>query len=200
MSPTSKRRADTEYPGTPDMVYNGILLTWRAKQFNATSGNFYVHESRDPRTGEIAREVWDYRYAANQDVPNYGPIPEGVFWLSLKFAGEAKRSRDGQLLRGDGIERISGGEDSAWGGNRVRLIAHHIESKSARQNRDVNSFYIHDSHKGYTHGCLEVQNNFFAELRTFAAAESKKDDGRRRLWLRVDYASKFTSTLGKTKR
>jgi len=181
---------------TPDMYYTGQKLSWDGREYNATSGNFYIHA--DPKSKKS--ETWDYRSAANQGIRDFGPIPEGLYWLSLKITGDAKIARDGQVLAGDGIQSIPGGEHSEWGANRVHLHAHWLEQSKIWKLRDPNSFYIHDSHKGYTHGCVEVDNSFFSRLRSFAAAEAKKPGGKTKLWVRVDYKDGGTSTLGKTKK
>jgi hypothetical protein len=167
-------------------------LTWGTKTYHATSGGTY--HNTDPKDGPVG--IWDFRSEEHQDVQDYGPVPEGLYWISLKITGDAKL-KGGQLVRGDGIQTIPGGSDD-WGSNRVRLHPHKIESASAKKNRDEHSFYIHDSHKGYTHGCVEVLNSFFVDLRAYAVAESKKKGGKTKLWVQVDYAS-GASTQGNTK-
>ena len=62
-----------------------------------------------------------------------------------------------------------------WGENRVRLNALHIDNPKAR-NRG--GFYLHDSTKGFTHGCIEIEPRFFARLRTLATTEASRKHGR----------------------
>ena len=46
----------------------------------------------------------------------------------------------------------------------------------------VMAFYIHDSSKGFSHGCIEVEGRFFFVLRDFAKSQSRP-----RLILKVEY-------------
>ena len=53
---------------------------------------------------------------------------------------------------------------------------------------------MHDSTKGYTHGCIEVDPRFFSILRSYVNKTKKK-----RLYLQVDYGA-GGSTYGGTKK
>ena len=52
-------------------------------------------------------------------------------------------------------------------------------------------FYLHDSTKGYSHGCIEVDTDLLSELKNHS-----KRTGLNRLLLEVKY--KGTTTYGKT--
>lgn len=58
-----------------------------------------------------------------------------------------------------------------WGNQRVRLEAVDVPETYGR---DKNSFYFHDSSKGFTHGCVEIESEFFNDLREFIANNKKE--------------------------
>ena len=76
-----------------------------------------------------------------------------------------------------------------WGKNRVRLTVVKIKNLKARH---IGGFYIHDSIKAYSSGCIEVDAGVFAERRKFA--RSHKHEGIPKLV--VNYAT--DSTFGGT--
>lgn len=59
----------------------------------------------------------------------------------------------------------------AWGADRVRLTTLMIDSP---KNRHRGGFYLHDSTKGFSHGCIEVDPIFFAQLRAFVKESQKQ--------------------------
>jgi hypothetical protein len=68
---------------------------------------------------------------------------------------------------------------------------------------DRDGFYLHDSYKGYSHGCVEVGDSeegkaFFDYLIEYATSSKSKQ----KAWLilKVLYHDADASTLGKTKR
>lgn len=171
-----------------DMLYDGDDVDWYGVgKFNATSG------------------LSGHQIASEQTVSDTGPIPEGLYWFSLKIAGTARvvNLAASQLDTAQGIEsldRMPGPdgnfyESPAWGKNRVRLNALFISNPRARHR---GGFYLHDSTKGYTHGCIEVDPRFFTRLRQFAADEAAKRNGRKSLVLKVKYPSGSASTYGGT--
>lgn len=171
-----------------DLLYDGDELHWYGVGiYPATSG------------------LPAYQSASQQTVKNAGPIPEGLFSLLLVLAGRAQvvNVRRAQLDTRQGIQSLEDmpGPDGRlynseeWGRNRVRLNALYIKEPKAR-NRG--GFYIHDSTKGYTHGCIEVDPSFFVRLREHAKAERSRKHGRRELILKVGYPSKTESTYGGT--
>ncbi|MGE3180403.1 MAG: tlde1 domain-containing protein [Phycisphaerae bacterium] len=186
-----------------DLVYNGKVLSWpaRKKSWKATSGMDASSE-----TGFV-----DHRNEKYQKVKDAGPIPEGKYILSLSEEGTAvnfRKSAGGcDLASHRGIQQIpraATGNASAvcdpyfanWGWNRVRLQPsgnNHNASKFGRS-----GFYIHDSSKGYSHGCIETEQSFFGELRAESRARAK---GKKSMILRllVDYAA-GQSTYGGTKK
>lgn len=179
----------------PDITYNGKFVFWfghgnfKKKSFDATSG----------RNG--------HQTAAEQDISNTGPIPEGEYSFSIKLAGTAhvvNADPDNfELDSRQGIESLVDMKDDKgkphnsndWGTNRVRLNVIKIFNGDAKHR---NGFYLHDSHKGQTHGCVEVDTAFFKLLRKFAEQEAKKTNGVKLMNLLVKYPSPTASTRGAT--
>jgi hypothetical protein len=195
MAPTANRHAtaiqhNRDKHRGEHMVYDGTSLNWYGQGlYPATSG--------------LKNDSGDYRAANFQTQKDCGPIPEGRYALDLTKAPAAQVRQVGPaqylLLSADGIQDIAMvklpgggmGHSNAWGDNRVKLHTLHIDNPAAR-NRG--GFFIHDSHKGYTHGCVEVAPQFFHDLRRFAA----KHDWQGTLVLKVKYPKAGSSTHGDT--
>lgn len=170
-----------------DMLYNGTKVQWRGHgDFNATSG------------------LPGHQNAAEQSHRDEGPIPEGLYSFPLAIGKDAQMVGPGQLDVRDGIEYVANEfhfhgdtyENGGWGPERVRLRIEHIDSP---KNRHRNGFYLHDSTKGYSHGCIEVDRGFFAELRRMVALRKGHNSGPNRLYLRVKYPDAKAGTYGGTK-
>jgi hypothetical protein len=178
-----------------DITYDGKHVFWfgignfKNKRFDATSG------------------AKGHQIAAEQDISNKGPIPEGEYSFSLKIAGTAHvvnpDDDNFELDSRQGIESLVDMKDdqghtynsSAWGKNRVRLNIIKIFNGDAKHR---NGFYLHDSHKGFTHGCIEVDTAFFKRLRIFAEEQAKKSNGKKTMTLLVKYPTLLASTRGAT--
>lgn len=171
-----------------DMLYDGDELDWYGVSiYKATSG-MAGHQSADQQTTRDA-----------------GPVPEGTYSLTLKIAGTARvlDVKKARLDTNQGIQSLDGmpapdGKvywSQAWGLNRVRLNALRIDNPKARHR---GGFYLHDSTKGYTHGCIEVDTRFFARLRQMAEDEAANKKGRKMLILKVKYPTRTESTYGAT--
>jgi hypothetical protein len=172
-----------------DMVYDGQVLSWNGYKYKASSGL---------TDGFLA----DTRYPKYQCVPDKGPIPEGEYKVLLDDKGMATDDGSGKcnLNSGFGFQTIPRGENAGncefywaqWGYNRVRLVAADIMTRNACPSpRD--GFYLHDSAKGYTHGCIEVEQFFFTTLRAYAKAFKRHS-----LVLKVKYV-KDRQTYGGTR-
>lgn len=174
----------------PDMVYNGTSLTWHGHcVFNATSG---LPEHQNASQQAHADEAHN----------NSGPIPEGLYSFPLIFGTDATMIQPGQLDKQEGIEHLPGAwqyhgrtyQNQAWGPDRVRLTIVHIDDP---KNRHRAGFYLHDSSKGSSHGCIEVAPFFLRQLRRFVDLPRSTRAGRTRLYLRVKYPSASASTYGR---
>jgi|GEM_PF-2548521 len=98
-----------------DMTYNGTLLTWRGRDYKATSGL--------PGT----------QNETHQCVPDKGPVPEGLYKLFINDQGMAADDGTGScnLKPSWGMQTIPRGAKAGecepfwanWGKNRARLEA-----------------------------------------------------------------------------
>lgn len=169
-----------------DMVYNGTTLNWTGNGvYPATSG------------------LSGHQNASEQSHKDEGPIPEGLYSFQLSIAKDATMVGPGKLDVREGIEHLPGtwqyrGQtyvDQAWGPDRVRLTIVHIDDA---ENRHRNGFYLHDSRKGYSHGCIEVSPFLFKKLREYVELPPAQRGHKSRLYVRVRYPTKGSSTYGGT--
>jgi hypothetical protein len=170
-----------------DLTYDGTTLVWKAHgTFNATSG-LPGHQSADQQT-----------------VTDHGPIPEGWYSFPLILGKEATMTGRGILDTREGVESLPSewnyrGEvllNIAWGPDRVRLNTIRIDNPKARHR---GGFYLHDSTKGFSHGCIEVDPLFFSKLRAFIK-QPVKQRGKTSMVLHVKYPSSTAGTYGGTKK
>jgi len=178
--------------GMIDLFYDGTHVYWYGV------GNF-------KQTFKATSGLPGHQSAAEQTTSDTGPIPEGRYTISIKLAGTAHvvNVAKGKLDTNQGIENLEQmpGPDGNfyeapnWGKNRVRLTPQIIVNAKARHR---GGFYLHDSQKGFSHGCIEVQPTFFVKLRQYAAEQAKDPKGRRTLTLLVKYPDAKASTYGST--
>ena len=175
-----------------DLLYNGTVLSWTpVGKWQATSG------------------LELYQNSLHQFKMNHGPIPEGSYRIPLKIGGNAtlvnpKRDSSGRITESnldsrseiESLQCITDPKDhvtvllfSQWGSNRVRLAKRSVKHVKA-SHRD--GFYLHDSTKGFSHGCIEVQTAFFSSLRAFSKANPKTHY----LSLEVNYGPNSLSGAG----
>ena len=176
--------------------YDGQTLTWMpgGLTYRATSG---LRGAQTP---------------SKQCSPDEGPIPEGTYYLLLRMDRQEYAKDDGtsrcKLRPGSAIQFIPRGGDpnvapkgdqagecedpywANWGWRRVRLEAADRATVTACFPRR-GGFYLHDSSKGYSHGCIEVEQPFFNQLLSFV-----KKTTQTRMLLRVAYTK--PSTYGGT--
>jgi hypothetical protein len=164
----------------PDLIYDGQKLVWNGHgQFKATSGM-------------VAFQMPIY-----QCNPDAGPIPEGLYSLQLKEDTRPARN-DGTdsctLVPSTLIQRIPRGNEAGecepywanWGFHRVRIEPADDLTKRRCSHRRA-GFHIHDSTKGFTHGCIEVEGAFFSVLHAVASRIRHSRTARASLLLRVAY-------------
>ena len=181
-----------------DLSFDGINVTW------ITNGNT-AYKASSGLPGE--------QKASSQNKKDAGPIPEGKYSFKLKedpdiYADayfktcDLKRSTLLQKIpRGDlaiipnsdrpkdpitGRALITSCETywANWGNNRIALIP-----LKGTNTHHRNGFYLHDSQKYFSHGCIELEPRFFTDLRSFM----KKNNGKT-LILEVKYPSKDAVT------
>jgi hypothetical protein len=158
-----------------DMLYNGQQIDWFGHgTFKATSG------------------MPGYQQPSFQCEKERGPVPEGNYYIPLIEGGVAKDDGTGvcRLKPSWQIEKILRGVAAGvcepywanWGNNRVRFEPADITTKQ-KCHIVRSGFYLHDSTKGYSHGCIEVQLGFFSELRIYL----KRNPAKTQLALKIKY-------------
>lgn len=162
---------------THDMFYDGQVLHWPGHgKFRATSGM---------RGSQIPSESC---------TPDAGPVPPGLYKIFLADQGVAKDDGRGAcaLQPAWGIQTIPRGTAAGacepywanWGVNRARMEP----ADTATRNRCSpvrGGFYLHDSTKGFSHGCIEVDGRIFPLLRTYA----RGGRGRSTMIIKVEYVA-----------
>lgn len=182
-----------------DLVYNGTQLIWNGH--GVFKNSFKASSGRD-----------GYQDTSVQNLSDLGPIPEGLFAVPLKIGGTSAtriKKKGGGLVCDldkkaeiqtlpladvnvtyDGQSYTCETPVASWGINRVRLRTIRIYDK---KNSHRAGFYIHDSTKGHSAGCIEVESSFFFNLRAYAEKVKQKGE----LLLEVKYTG--SSTYGGTK-
>src|SRR6185436_16121224 len=105
-------------------------------------------------------------------------LPEGSYYLLL-IADDEPAKIDASCVPEPSwhLQRIPRGSEAAeceltlanWGRNRVRLTPANSATAHACAPRR-GGFYLHDSTKGFSHGCIEVEGKFFDALRRLITA------------------------------
>jgi len=141
-----------------DMRYDGQKVTWnRQGTFKATSG------------------LPGYQVRQQQCLPEHGPIPEGVYTIDV--SGDPRPARDDgthrcNLAWSPKLETIPRGAGicepvwANWGRRRLALTPLDDHTRKACETQR-GGFFLHDSAKGYTHGCVEIEGRFFEVLRSY---------------------------------
>ncbi len=106
-----------------------------------------------------------------------------TLWFT-SFLATVKAGTD-ELSPGWGIESITP-ESEDWGSMRIRIEPDKATKDRISETGRSGGFYIHNSHKGYTHGCVEVETSFFDELIEYRKLTKSKG---------LDFVVKY---LGKT--
>jgi hypothetical protein len=157
------------------LPYDGQRLHWRGKgRFRATSG------------------MPGFQSPHSQCVQDRGPVPEGRYDLLLREdPSDARDDGTGtcNLEASRLLQRIPRGSSAGpcepyWangGHNRIRLTPADVATRAKCRGRR-GGFYLHDSTKGYSHGCIEVEARSFTVLREFISVAHERS-----LTLRVRY-------------
>jgi hypothetical protein len=160
--------------------YNGERLTW--------FGGDYPHRSSPGISCWARSGASGYQLPRDQNKPGKGPVPEGSYTINLrKDPNRVASVSGGKLLEDTGIQQIptvgpDGGRlqyiPGIWGSWRARLEP---DTPGSRDN-----FYIHNSRKGYTSGCIETCDKLMQELLNY-----RKKHGR--IGVYVDYTGAETT-------
>ena len=171
-----------------DLLYDGPRLQWHGHGiFRATSG------------------LRGHQAASLQCDPTGGPIPEGSYFFFLREDNIVPQPTDNCRIPAVwGLQRIPSGSEAGgcepywalWGRNRIRLNpVDSLPRKACPVPRA--GFYLHDSAKGYSHGCIEVEPRFFNVLRHFIATlHSPHGTSKDKLHLLVKYLPGQTTNGG----
>lgn len=174
------------------LVYDGKKLHWKDPKDGKPAAS-YAATSGMPGAQNVKHTC----------VPDKGPVPEGTYtirtWVDKKPA-QADGSGQCQLKPSWLIQKIPRGADAGrcetfwanWGHHRVRMTPADEATKTACTPHR-GGFYIHDSTKGFSHGCIEVDPSFFTRLLKYHQTTNDS-----RINMKVEY--KHTSTNGGTKR
>jgi hypothetical protein len=168
-----------------DLLYDGMKLIWSGKgSFKATSG------------------MPGHQIPSDQCLPDRGPVPEGNYYIPLIEGSQAIDDGSGvcNLEPSWQIQSIPRGTSAGscepywanWGHNRVRFEPADRATKNTCTPIKRGGFYLHDSTKGFSHGCIEIDGLFFTQLRAFIKINKKS-----RLKLKIKYIG--GSTNGGTK-
>ena len=196
------------YNGTQVNIYQGEFGNTHnlVKSFKGSSG---IVLYSDPEAKKVSDDFRNAKYqftqqsGVNEDgeikTIYVGPVPHGSYTinLSLNPDRQAKVGSNGETIPGEGIERITivrnGIEQArypAWGSIRAKLDA---DPGTNLGGRDGN-FYFHNSDKGYTHGCVETESEFFSYLLYIRKIQPTL------IRVKIEYPSKNASTNGHTNR
>jgi RHS repeat-associated protein len=167
-----------EYTGERVTLYSGRYGNRKKvkRVCKATSGLYYLDKKGN---------VKDYQNKSYQNIKDHGPVPEGLY--SVNLSPDPSRTarpdtHNGKLLRTPvgGIEKIPSSFKASdgktyyypgWGTWRARLDPKKVPNLYKRS-----SFYLHNSHKGYTHGCVETCDGLANDLILYRALGNKSID------------------------
>ncbi len=166
-----------------ELFYDGTTLSWTGKgKYKATSG------------------MNGFQKPEFQCIKDRGPVPNGTYYVPLIDGGDAKDDGNGicQLAPSWQVQTIPRGAKAGacepywanWGKNRVRFEPSDKVTKS-KCNPKRGGFYLHDSTKGFSHGCIEVEERFFNDLRAFLKKTKKKN-----IKLKIQYTPGMTTNGG----
>ena len=142
-----------------------------------------------------------YQLSKHQCLPDRGPVPEGNYYIPLIEGSVATDDGTGKcnLSPSRQIQTIprGGAAGACEPFGKTGGIIEHFEPEDTATKivcRPIKrgGFYLHDSTKGYSHGCIEVERALFAKLRTFIKISKKSH-----LNFKVKYSG--GSTYGGTK-
>lgn len=170
-----------------ELFYDGRFVKWNDKElaFKATSG------------------MDGHQMPGEQCTPDAGPLPEGVYKVYISDHGTAKdNGRDICALSPSwGLQKIPRGSKAGscepywanWGHNRARMEPADEKTKKRCAPVSRGGFYLHDSIKGFSHGCIEVDTKLFIHFR-----ELHSSTKRQTIIIQVKYTA-GRSTNGGTK-
>lgn len=195
------------------LTYDGQTLAWdepgNSATYKASSGLLGSTHRMFRYGDDIYVFQEDYRCTWYEKVMDHGPIPTGLYQVATTVPKNPYAAFDASvcgLTNSFSVQQIPRGGDPAdpparttagscedywanWGFHRAGLIPF---SGMVAPHRS--GFYLHDSSKGFTHGCVETEQKFFSErLYPFVAKSAGA-----KLMLSVKYAKGRFRTYGGT--
>jgi len=184
------------------LLVTGNKVNWYGGEFGDKSNLIKIYKA----TSRYRADGYgNYQVAKHQNLRDVGPTPEGIYSINLKpdpnrkaeisSNGQLKRNPEGEIenlvgMRRDGdSDNLYMSED--WGKNRAKLEPMKVTGATS-QERDNESYYLHDSEKGYTHGCTEAETELFDHLKEY------RSQGNDKIKVQVSYPNKEHKTYGGT--
>jgi len=191
-----------------DLFYVGKYLVWQQSLPPDVGTDPLIFAASSGRVIQIA---------AAQNNSNEGPVPTGKYRILAQFDPQQTTYDQANALLKNGEDSVTGPyknfrqgiqrlpvtpdgspHSPAWGENRVRM------EPLFKVPADRGGFYLHDSHKGSTSGCIEVRRIasngsrmlFFDALAKYASGGGAAKKAY--LILKVVYRSDVTRTDGDT--
>ena len=186
----------------------GYKTIWYEGKYGDTRKPVAVYKT----SSGLKDHLWgDFRYATDQYAKDMGPTVEGKY--ELRFGNQITTKAkvvNGELQpAGEGIESLDNlpgmskqknkDINESWGHLRIKLFPVDVkqpvnpETKEP-SNRELSSFCFHNSKKGFTHGCQEIEDKFFIDLINYI----KKHPNVKKLEVKVKYDNKHPHTYGET--
>jgi RHS repeat-associated protein len=185
----------TDPDGRDWIEYHGQNLTW----FGGKAGDRSSPLAQFPASSGLP----GYQLRAYQDVKDAGPIPQGQYTIDLGPDPDRVATADprtGELVASPkgGIEKIpeetvlrdgrtmtygANGRPGAWGNRRAELTP-----ADSTNTRGRSGFFLHDSDKGFSHGCIDTKPAVLARLVAYRNAHPEEKSFE--VWVR--YTSETT--------
>ena len=193
------------------LLVTGNAVCWYGGEAGDKKNLIDTYKATSGYKGPDANGImWNLQKAKYQNIRNGGPTPEGKYHINLEPDPERIAKADlntGDLLRdpNGGIEKIPdfvenpnkegyGWSYTEWGQHRAHLTPDKVTG-AKNSERDNYSYYLHDSQKGYTHGCTEVETKLFDKLNEY------RNNGNTRIDVIINYGNNQNhSTNGGTKK
>ena len=192
------------------ILCTGDKVYWYGGELGDTSDEIMVYNATSGYKDED--QNIDFQSAGYQSFENMGPTPEGIYHINLKpdssrhakIYQKSNGSMDYIKSRDGGIEQLSydavdeQGQmmhyySPSWGNQRAALTPDKVTGATNSQRKN-DSYYFHDSQKGYTHGCVEVESGLFNMLVLYREA------GNNSISVQIQYPDSKHKTNGGTKR
>ena len=184
---TAAEDEDNNEASSSWISYSGETVRW----YNGTFGD--TKNSKLEFSLEAASGLFGSQTSSNQKIAG-GPLPEGNYSINLALNPNRKAVVDlnaGYTVPGFGIQQVrpsvklNNGQTAyfgAWGTTRARLTPDKGTNLYGREN----NFYLHNSRKGGTHGCVETDNKIFLRLLQYR-------QGHASIRVMIKYADKTTN-------